>query len=271
MRATAPVAALGRAAIEQIGDLGNFAVFTAQTFAWLLTDLTRWQRLRPVLYEVGVRSIPVIIFTGAFVGMVLALQSYYQFDALGRASWSGAVINLSVVKELGPVLAGVMIAGRVGGALAAGLGTMKVTEQIDAMRALGADPIRYLVVPRFVACFLLIPFLTVYCDFVGILGGYLVTWSYGVDTYEYWQHSADVIENWDIFTGVLKSCFFGAAIALISCYKGFQSRMGAEGVARAATEAFVVSFMAILLLDFFIVMLLQGIYDAVWGRTSIFL
>jgi len=271
MRATAPVAALGRAAIEQIGDLGNFAVFTAQTFAWLLTDLTRWRRLRPVLYEVGVRSIPVIIFTGAFVGMVLALQSYYQFDALGRASWSGAVINLSVVKELGPVLAGVMIAGRVGGALAAGLGTMKVTEQIDAMRALGADPIRYLVVPRFVACFLLIPFLTVYCDFVGILGGYLVTWGYGVDTYEYWQHSADVVENWDIFTGVLKSCFFGAAIALISCYKGFQSRMGAEGVARAATEAFVVSFMAILLLDFFIVMLLQGIYDVVWGRTSIFM
>jgi len=271
MRATAPIAALGRAAIDQIGDLGNFAVFTAQTFAWLLTDLTRWRHLRPVLYEVGVRSIPVILFTGAFVGMVLALQSYYQLEALGRASWSGTVINLSVVKELGPVLAGVMIAGRVGGALAAGLGTMKVTEQIDAMRSLGADPIRYLVVPRFVACFVLIPFLTVYCDFVGILGGYLVAWGFGVDTYEYWQHSADAIENWDIFTGVLKSCFFGAAIALISCYKGFQSRMGAEGVGRAATEAFVVSFMAILLLDFFIVKLLQGIYDAVWGRTSIFL
>jgi len=271
MRVLAPVAALGRVAVDQIGDLGNFAYFTWQTFAWILTDFTRWRLLRPVLYEVGVRSLPVIIFTGAFVGMVLALQSYFQFDALGQASLSGMVINLSVIKELGPVLAGTMIAGRVGGALAAGLGTMKVTEQIDAMRSLGADPIRHLVAPRFLACLLLIPFLTIYCDFVGIIGGYVVTWSYGVDTYEYWQHSAEAIENWDIFTGVIKSCFFGAAIALISCYKGFQSRMGAEGVGRAATEAFVVSFMAILLLDFFIVYLLQGIYDAVWGRSSIFM
>jgi phospholipid/cholesterol/gamma-HCH transport system permease protein len=168
------------------------------------------------------------------------------------------------------VLAGVMLAGRVGGALAAGLGTMKVTEQIDALRSLGADPIRYLVVPRFLACFFLIPFLTVYCDFVGILGGYIVTWSFGVDTHDYWQHSADTIENFDIVTGVVKSMFFGASIALVACYKGFQSRQGAEGVGRAATEAFVVSFMAILVLDFFIVMFLQGLYDFIWGRVSIF-
>jgi len=269
-----PVARLietfGRRVADMVDDLGAFAVFTAQTLRWVATDFTRWRLLRPQLFEVGVRSLPVIVFTGAFVGMVLATQSYFQFDAIGRASWSGAVINISIVKELGPVLAGVMIAGRVGGALAAGLGTMKVTEQIDAFRALAADPIRHLVVPRFLACLFLIPFLTVYCDFVGILGGYAVTWSYGVDTHEYWMHSADVIENFDIFTGVLKSTFFGAAIALISCFKGFQSRQGAEGVGRAATEAFVVSFMAILVLDFFLVLLLQGVYDALWGRTSIF-
>ena len=266
-----PIANVGRFMADQVGDLGRFAVFSASTFRWVFADFTRWWLLRPQLYEVGVRSLPVIIFTGAFVGMVLAVQSYYQFEALGRGAWSGAVINLSVVKELGPVLAGVMIAGRVGGALAAGLGTMKVTEQIDALRAMGADPIRHLVVPRFLACLLLIPFLTVYCDFVGIVGGYVVAWGYGVDTHEYWMHSADVIENWDIFAGVVKSVFFGAAIALISCYKGFQSRQGAEGVGRAATEAFVVSFMAILILDLFIVLFLQGVYDAFWGRTSIFL
>jgi phospholipid/cholesterol/gamma-HCH transport system permease protein len=237
---------------------------------WIAKDGTRWRLLGPQLYEVGVRSMPVILFTGAFIGMVLAVQSYYQFEAIGRASWSGAVINLSVVKELGPVLAGVMIAGRVGGALAAGLGTMKVTEQIDALRAMGADPIRHLVVPRFLACFLLIPFLTTYCDFVGILGGYFVAWNYGVDTYEYWMHSADVIENYDLLTGIIKSASFGAAIALVACYKGFRSRMGAEGVGRAATEAFVVSFMVILILDLFIVLFLQGVYDAFWGRTSIF-
>jgi phospholipid/cholesterol/gamma-HCH transport system permease protein len=270
VRITKPLALLGDFAVAQVADLGNFALFSAQMVRWVFTDFTRWRLLRPQLYEVGFRSLPVILFTGAFVGMVLALQSYFQFEAMGRASWSGAVINLSVIKELGPVLAGVMLAGRVGGALAAGLGTMKVTEQIDALRALGADPIRHLVVPRFLACFLLIPFLTIYCDFVGILGGYLVAWNYGVDAYEYWMHSADVIENFDIFTGVLKSGFFGAAIALIACFKGFQSRQGAEGVGRAATEAFVVSFMVILILDFFIVMFLQALYDALWGRISIF-
>jgi len=266
-----PIAGVGRYVADRVGDLGRFGVFSAHLFRWIVTDFTRWRLLRPQLYEVGVRSLPVIVFTGAFVGMVLAVQSYFQFEAVGRGAWSGAVINVSVVKELGPVLAGVMIAGRVGGALAAGLGTMKVTEQIDALRAMGADPIRHLVVPRFLACLLLIPFLTVYCDFVGIVGGYVVAWGYGVDTHEYWMHSADVIENWDIFAGLFKSAFFGAAIALIACYKGFQSRQGAEGVGRAATEAFVASFMAILILDLFIIQFLQGLYDALWGRTSIFL
>jgi len=271
MQIAKPIERVGSFVADHVAALGSFTLFAARLAWWITKDFTRWRLLRPQLYEVGVRSLPVIVFTGAFVGMVLAVQSYYQFEAIGRAAWSGAVINLSVVKELGPVLAGVMIAGRVGGALAAGLGTMKVTEQIDALRAMGADPIRYLAVPRFLACLLLIPFLTVYCDFVGILGGYVVAWRYGVDSHEYWMHSADVIENFDIFTGILKSTTFGAAIALVSCYKGFQSRQGAEGVGRAATEAFVVSFMVILLLDLFIVMLLQGVYDAFWGRSSIFM
>jgi len=266
-----PTVDVRRYVADRLGDFGRFATFSAQTFRWVFTDLTRWRLLQPQLYEVGVRSIPVIVFTGAFVGMVLALQSYPQFELLGQTSWLGVVVNLSVVKELGPVLAGVMIAGRVGGALAAGLGTMKVTEQIDALRAMGADPIRHLVVPRFLACLLLVPFLTVYCDFVGIVGGYAVAWGCGVDTHEYWMRSAAAIENWDIFTGVVKSVFFGAAIALIACYKGFQSRQGAEGVGRAATEAFVVSFMAILVLDLFIVRFLQALYDALWGQTSVFL
>jgi phospholipid/cholesterol/gamma-HCH transport system permease protein len=266
----APIANVGRLVVGQIGDLGDFAVFTWQTMRWILTDFTRWRLLRPQLYEIGVRSLPVIIITGAFVGMVLAAQIWYQFESIGRGAWSGAVINVAVLKELGPVLAGIMLAGRVGGALAASLGTMKVTEQIDALRALGADPIRYLVVPRFLACFFLIPFLTVYGDFVGILGGYLIAWIQGADSYDYWRHSADTIENWDIFAGVAKSVFFGAALSLIACFKGFQSRQGAAGVGRAATEAFVVSFMAILILDLFLVLLMQGIYELVWGRVSMF-
>jgi len=262
---------VGAHVAETVSELGQFTVFAARMLRWIVTDGTRWRLLRPQLYECGVRSMPVIVITGAFVGMVLAVQSYPQFEAIGQGAWSGAVINLSVVKELGPVLAGIMIAGRVGGALAAGLGTMKVTEQIDALRAMGADPIRYLVVPRFLACFLLIPFLTVYCDFVGIVGGYLVVWGYGADTHEYWYHSARVIENWDIFAGVVKSALFGAAIALVACFKGFQSRQGAEGVGRAATESFVISFMAILVLDLFIILLMRGVYEAIWGPAAIFL
>ena len=271
MGIASPIARVGARVADEVSELGRFALFSARMVRWIVTDGTRWRLLRPQLYECGVRSMPVIVITGAFVGMVLAVQSYRQFEAIGQGAWSGAVINVSVVKELGPVLAGIMIAGRVGGALAAGLGTMKVTEQIDALRAMGADPIRYLVVPRFLACFLLIPFLTIYCDFVGIAGGYFVIWGYGADTHEYWAHSADVIENWDIFAGVVKSGFFGAAIALISCFKGFQSRQGAEGVGRAATEAFVISFMAILLLDLFLILLMRGIYDSIWGQFTIFL
>jgi phospholipid/cholesterol/gamma-HCH transport system permease protein len=265
---TIPISKVGRTVADQVADLGAFTHFTWQTLAWVLTDFTRWRLLQPQLYEVGVRSLPVIVITGGFVGMVLAAQIWYQFESIGRGAWSGSVINVSVLKELGPVLAGTMLAGRVGGALAAELGTMKVTEQIDALRAMGADPIRHLVVPRFLACFFLIPFLTVYGDFVGILCGYLVAWGQGADSYDYWQHSANAIENWDIFAGVIKSVFFGAAISLIACFKGFQSRQGAEGVGRAATEAFVVSFMAILIMDLFLVLLMQGVYELVWGRVS---
>jgi phospholipid/cholesterol/gamma-HCH transport system permease protein len=260
----------GQHVADQVADLGQFSLFVVQTLRWVLTDFTRWRLLRPQLYEVGVRSLPVILVTGGFVGMVLAAQIWYQFETIGRGSWSGSVINVSVLKELGPVLAAVMLAGRVGGALAAELGTMKVTEQIDALRAMGADPIRHLVVPRFLACFFLIPFLTIYGDFIGILGGYLMAWARGADPYEYWRHSSDSIENWDIFAGVVKSVFFGASLSLIACYKGFQSRQGAEGVGRAATEAFVLSFMIILVLDLFLVLLMQSMYEVFWGSASMF-
>ena len=262
---------IGRFVVDAVADLGRFAIFCGHVFRWLFTSVPQWRLLGPQFFHIGVQSLPVILITGAFVGMVLAVQSYFHFEAIGRGAWSGPVINLSILKELGPVLAGIMLAGRVGGALAAELGTMKVTEQIDAMRAIGADPIRHLVVPRFIATFLLIPFLTIYCDFIGILGAYLVTAGYGVDKYEYWLKSAQAIENWDIFAGVLKATFFGASIALISCYKGFQSRQGAEGVGRAATEAFVASFVAILMLDLGLVMLLRSIYTILWGPPVLFL
>ena len=260
---------LGQKTRSAIIDLGQFGIFSFRMFYWLLRGFTRWQLLAPQFYEIGVRSVPVVAITGLFVGMVLAVQVFDQLDNLGFGSHSGLLVNLSVVKELGPVLAGVMLAGRVGGALAAELGTMKVTEQIDALVSLAADPIRYLVVPRFLACLLLIPFLTIYCDVVGVLGGYaIVVGAYGGSSSDYWHYSAQGIQMFDVLAGVSKSIFFGAAIAMISCYKGFTSRSGAEGVGRAATEAFVLNFIVILIINLFMAIFLNRLYVLLYGPVQ---
>src|SRR6185436_13069592 len=146
----------------------------------------------------------------AFIGMVMAIETHAQFKAIGQEVRLGSVINLSVVKQIGPVLAAVMLAGRVGGALTAELGTMNVTEQLDALRVMGADPIRYLVVPRFIACMILLPILTIYSDLLGILGGWFIsTKTLGVPARPYWDYSAMGVETWQIMEGIVKSFFFG--------------------------------------------------------------
>lgn len=252
-----------------IREFGTFWVFTGRTASWTirgLADRQTWRLLMPELYEVGFRSLPVILITGAFVGMVIAVQAIEQFRAVGLEERMGAVVNLSVVRELGPVLAGIMLAGRIGGALTAELGTMNVTEQIDALRSMGVDPIRYLVVPRVLACFLLTPVLTLYADLTGSLGGWFVSVvQHGVDAGPYWEYTRQAVDNFDLFSGVLKSFFFGAALGLISCFRGFYCRPGAEGVGQACTEAFVASFIAILALDYVLAVFLQAISIGLWG------
>ncbi len=263
------LAQIGRRERETLSAFGRFWVFVWRTFAWMTASaLSRrnWQLLMPQLYEVGNRSVPVILVTGLFVGLVLAVQAYGQLESMGLGERLGVLVNVSVVKELGPVLAGVMLAGRVGGALVAELGTMRVTEQLDALRSMGTDPIRYLVVPRVLACVLLTPILTFYCDALGALGGWLIAVPfYGVGSEPYWFFTAQAVVSWDIFTGFIKSLAFGTIIALIACYKGFHCQAGAQGVGRACTEAFVASFIAILVIDFFLGVLLQGMYQAIWG------
>ena len=181
----------------------------------------------------------------------------------------GAVINMSLVRELGPVLAATMLAGRVGSAMAAELGTMRVTEQVDALVSMGANPIHYLVVPRFLGCLLLIPSLTIMADFMGVMGGYFYSvYILGIDMFHYLSHSERFIGTYDLFTGVLKSLFFGATIALISCHRGFHCAAGAEGVGRAATAAFVYSFVLILVLDLGLGILLDKIYYIVWPEGA---
>jgi phospholipid/cholesterol/gamma-HCH transport system permease protein len=261
---------VGAVAQNALAALGDWAIFAARTLSWMFGRRPCRGTLVPNFYFVGVRSVPVVAITGMFIGMVLAVQSYSQFYQLGLASRLGSIINLSLVRELGPVLAATMLAGRVGSAMAAELATMRVTEQIDALSCLGVNPVHYLVVPRFLACVLLIPLLTIMANFMGVMGAALIsTRVYGVDAHHYWMHAGNHIGLFDIFTGLLKPMFFGAAIALISCHRGFRSSGGAEGVGRAATEAFVLSFISILALDFFLGMFLNTLYDRLWPFAGI--
>jgi phospholipid/cholesterol/gamma-HCH transport system permease protein len=200
---------------------------------------------------------------------VLGVETYEQFAAFGQETRLGGVIDISVVKQIGPVLAAVMIAGRVGGAVSAELGTMRVTEQIDALEVMGADPIGHLVVPRVMACLLMVPVLTVFSDLAGVIGGWLVVVKgFGVDGQEYWAFSAQFVSNFDVFTGLAKSAVFGLAIGLISCYKGFHCEHGARGVGRAATNSFVTSFLAIIVVNFFLAKFFKDLYVLVYGSNG---
>jgi phospholipid/cholesterol/gamma-HCH transport system permease protein len=267
-----PVHRLGEQVFEVVSDIGGLAQFAGLTFTWMVRRLPRWSVLLPNFYAIGVSSVPVVAITGTFIGMVLAIQTYSQFSAMGLATRLGSVINISLLKELGPVLAATMLAGRVGSSMAAELGTMRVTEQIDALSALGTNPIYYLVVPRFLACVVMIPLLTLLADFMGVIGGAVITTKLlGVDSYHYWMHSRDYVEGMDIFAGIFKVFFFGAAIALISCHRGFHSKAGAEGVGRAATEAFVYSFIAILVIDFIIGYLWNRVYNMIFPNAGGFI
>jgi len=263
----------GRRIVGGVNAFGDFWLFAWRTLVWTFRGMGRrknWWLLMPELFDVGYKSLPVILITGAFVGMVIAVQAIEQFRAVGLEERMGAVVNLSVVRELGPVLAGIMLAGRIGGALTAELGTMNVTEQIDALRSMGVDPVRYLVVPRVLACFLLTPILTLYADLTGSLGGWFVSVvQRGVDSGPYWDYTEQAVDNFDLFSGLFKCFFFGAALGLISCYKGFYCKPGAEGVGRACTEAFVTSFIAILALDYVLAVFLQAVSERLWGFRSL--
>lgn len=264
-----PIMRLGEVVFETVNDIGSMARFSVMTIMWLFSRRAHWSVLVPTFYVIGVLSVPVVAITGTFIGMVLAVQAHTSFKEMGMATRLGSIINISLVKELGPVLAATMLAGRVGSAMAAELGTMRVTEQIDALESLGANPIHYLVVPRFLGCVLLIPLLTLMADFMGVIGGAMVTTQIlGVEPYHYWYHSRNFVGTLDLLAGVLKSYFFGGAIALISCHRGFHSGAGAEGVGKAATEAFVLSFIAILFLDFCIGIIWNRAYNIIFPGSS---
>ena len=263
---------IGAKTLEHVGNLGRFARFGGRIIGASCKSIIQpssYPLIWAQMHAIGVRSVPVVMATGAFVGMILAVQAYDQLAGMGLEERLGVLINIAVVKELGPVLAAVMLAGRVGGALTAELGTMNVTEQIAAVESMGTDPIKYLVVPRVLACLLLTPLLIVYADMMGILGGYFVSViQLGINSRAYWDYSAQSVQMWDIMTGATKGFFFGSAISYIGCYKGFTCREGAQGVGEACTEAFVGSFISILALNFIFAVVMKAIYSTFWTVES---
>ena len=253
--------------VEYTGDL---TLFASSTMYWLFRKGCRTDTLVQAGYNIGVLSLPVVMLTGCFIGMVLAVQTYPSFRLVGLESRLGAVINMSLVRELGPVLAATMLAGRIGSSIAAELGTMRVTEQIDALASMGTSPIYYLVVPRFLACFILIPGLTAMADLMGVFGGAAYSIHFlGVETHSYWHYSSSFVGRFDLIAGMIKSMFFGVIIALISCHQGFNCDPGAEGVGKAATASFVLSFVFILFADLMLGILLDGFYSMFWTQPPI--
>ncbi|MBW7905661.1 MAG: ABC transporter permease [Phycisphaerae bacterium] len=266
------VAAVGARVIGAVAGFGHFSSFVAYTLSFVPgVLLAGWRLLIPQFYSVGAMSVPVVMLTGAFVGMVLIVQGWDQFENANLTDRLGGIVNISIAAELGPVLAGVMLAGRVGGALTAELGTMNVTEQLLALRSMGTDPVRYLATPRFLACLLLTPLLTLYANLMGALGSWVIFCGvYAGDSEPFWRNSAEIVEMWDIGSGLVKAFFFGGAIGLIACFKGFSCRGGAEGVGRACTEAFVASFIVILVLDLFLNFAINGLYRILYGFRMLF-
>jgi len=253
MRAPDPA----RVARDWLRGLGEFTLLTREAFVSLFKRRPEFKDVIYQLYFIGVKSQSVVLITGAFTGMVLAAQTYYQFHRVRMDTATLAVVGVGMCSELGPVLCGLMVAGRVGAALAAELGTMRVTEQIDALRTLATHPVDYLIVPRLMSTILALPLLTIESVAVGILGGYGLCRMYLGDYATYaWDNMTKYTNVSDLITGLIKSVIFGAIIAMVSCYKGMTCGEGAVGVGRATTEAVVFSSIAILISNFFLTLVL---------------
>ncbi|MFB3886331.1 MAG: MlaE family ABC transporter permease [Thermodesulfobacteriota bacterium] len=238
-------------------EAGRVIILLGQTLAWIFRPPLQVREILKQMEEVGVRSFPVVIITAGFTGMVLALQTFTGFKRFNAESMVGTIVAISMTRELGPVLTGLMVSGRVGSAMAAELGTMRVTEQIDAISTLATNPVKYLIVPRFLAATIMLPILVIFSDVIGILGGYLVgVRLLGANPTLYVRRTWDYLELNDLYSGLLKAVFFGMIIATISCYQGFATEGGAEGVGRATTKAVVISSLTILISNYIITALL---------------
>jgi phospholipid/cholesterol/gamma-HCH transport system permease protein len=253
----APVGRLGRRPAGLLREMGRMGVFFARTMGCALTPPLKLARVRKQIRFIGYDSLLVVSLTGAFTGMVLAFQGYHTLVKIGSTAFLGPMVGLALIRELGPVLAALMVTGRAGSAVAAELGIMRITEQIDELEVLGLNPYRYLVVPNLLAALVAVPLLTAVFDVIGILGGYLVgVQLLGINAGAYFGEMNAYVDLEDVLGGFYKSLSFGALIAWICCYKGYQAGYGAEGVSRATTQAVVLSSVVILVWDYFMTSIL---------------
>ncbi len=243
--------------------LGEVVVLASETFASIVFRKIRWRLFLNQIVEMGLRSQLVVVITGGFTGAVFAAQTYFQFNKLGMGSAVGAVVSVSVCRELGPVLTALMVTGRVGASMSAEIGTMKVTEQIDALRSLAVHPVDYLVVPRALAMMISMPLLVAECIGFGIVAGYFVAiFLLDVNGTYYVANMVRWTQMRDIVMGLSKAFCFALLIVFISCHKGLTAREGAVGVGKATTEAVVDSSLAVLVSNFFLTMLLNIVFPA---------
>ena len=241
--------------VEAFTGVGLWALLLAQTFWATLKRPPAWSLVLDQLYNIGVLSLPVIAITGFSTGLVLAAQSFYQLADKGLASATGLLVGKEMLTEIGPALTAFMVIGRVGSSMTAVLGTMRVTEQIDALKSMAVNPNRYLSAPRVISCIAMLPILTLFSALMGIFGGYLISVHvFGMSRQGYFDPMPVHITYFDIWTGMIKALCFGFVISTIACYKGITASGGAAGVGRATTNSVVICYSYILILNFFLTM-----------------
>jgi phospholipid/cholesterol/gamma-HCH transport system permease protein len=245
------LASVGRVVIDFLNASGRLALFTLTALSHCVRPPIYFRLIGRQMIDIGYYSLPVVGLTAVFTGMVLALQTNTGFSRFGAASATATVVVLSVTRELGPVIAALMVAGRIGAAIAAEIGTMRVTDQIDALSTLSTNPMKYLVVPRILAGLVTLPLLVLVADVIGVFGGYIVaTYKLGFNPSSYISNTVANLTSNDVWSGVIKAGAFGFIVALMGCYYGYHSRGGAQGVGAATTYAVVSASVMILLVDY---------------------
>lgn len=249
---------------RSIASFGSYVVLILSVIGVTLRRPPQWSLIRDQMFDIGVMSLPVVAITGFSTGMVLAAQSYFQLSDKGLASATGLMVTKAMLVELGPVLTAFMVTGRVGASVCAELGTMRVTDQIDAMRSMAVNPLRYLVAPRFISGLVMLPLLTVFSCLMGIIGGYVVAvYYYGMPPNNFLDPLPSNITNFDFFSGLAKAVIFGFIIITISCYKGMTTTGGAAGVGRATTSSVVICYSVILVVNFLVTVTLNSFYQTI--------